>query len=150
MGALIAANFIASTTVGGMSLLAIWIGAVFSSVNDGLSSELDWAFILGLLAAVIGFVVSFPFYLVGLIVVGIPTWWVLHKVGRASEGVFMTTGVLASILVGGVVFRLFAPGSEVVAPLLAVPGVMVGQALWRYGYKPIKPPPAPPSAEQKP
>ena len=79
MGALIVANFIAAAAVGGMSLLATWIVAIASPGDAGLSSAIGWAFTWGLIAAGVGFVVSFPFYLVGLTFVGIPTWWALHK-----------------------------------------------------------------------
>ena len=145
MGALIVANFIAAAAVGGMSLLAIWIVAIVSPGDAGLSSAIGGAFILGLIAAGVGFVVSFPFYLVGLIFVGIPTWWALHKTGKASAAAFQIAAALQSVLAGVIAFRLLAPGTELVAPLLVIPGTLAGRMLWRYGYKPVTPPPAPPS-----
>lgn len=145
MGALIVANFIAAAAIGGMSLLAIWIVAIVSPGDAGLSSAIGGAFILGLIAAGAGFVVSFPFYLVGLIFVGIPTWWVLHKAGKPSATAFQIVGALQSVLAGAIAFRLFAPGAELVAALLAIPGALAGRMLWRHGYKPVRPPPASPS-----
>lgn len=145
LGALIVATFIAAAAVGGMSLIGIWGMGVVSPGDAGLSSAIGLGFILGLIAACYGFAISFPFYLVGLIVVGIPTWWVLHKTGRASARAFMIAGALQSVVASVIVFHIFVPGAELAAVLLAIPGGLAGWMLWLQGYKPIKPPPAPPS-----
>lgn len=145
LGALIIANVLAASTIAGMSATGMWIGIIVSPGEAGLGNAIGWGLLFGLLAALYGFIIAFPVYLVGLIVVGIPTWWILHKSGRVSAGAFSITAAIESVLAGVIVFRLLAPGAELAAPLLAIPGGLAGWIIWRRGYKAVTPPPAPPS-----
>jgi hypothetical protein len=145
LGALIIANVLAASTVAGMSAIGMWIGIIVSPGEAGLGNAIGWGLLFGLLAALYGFIISFPVYLVGLIVVGIPTWWILHNSGRVSAGAFSITAAIESVLAGAIVFRLLAPGAELAAPLLAIPGGLAGWIIWRRSYKAVTPPPAPPS-----
>lgn len=145
MAALIIANFVAAAAVGVVTLMAFAGFAIVSPGEAGVVAAIGGLMTYGLLFAVFAAAISFPFYLVGLIVVGIPTWWALHQAGSIRLGSFATAGVIESVLAGALVFRIFAPGSEIYAPLLAIPGSLAGWAVWNYGYSPITPPPARPS-----
>ncbi len=144
LGALIAANFIATLGVGVLTLLGVWIGAIVSPGGGGVSSAIGWGLLFGLMAALYSAVIAFPFFLAGLIVIGIPTWWMLHQAGVCERRPFIVIAAFESIIGGALVLRILAPGTEVFAPLLAVPGGLAGWAIWKYGYNTIKPPPAPP------
>lgn len=143
--ALITANCLAALAVAGLTLAGFWIGAVLSPGDGGVSAAIGWGFMFGLIAALYGFAISFAFFLAGLIAVGIPTWCALHRAGLRQRDPFILVAAVESVIAGAVVFQMFAPGSEVIAPLLAIPGGLAGWAIWKYGYAPIKPPPAPPS-----
>jgi len=143
--ALIAANLIAAAAVGVLTLVVIMGGVILSPRDAGMTEAIGGGLLLGSLGAVYAFAISLPFYLVGLIVLGIPTWWMLHQTGSIRPGPFVTIAALESALAGILVFRIFAPGSEIVAPLLAIPGGLAGWAIWRYGYSPLRPQPALPS-----
>lgn len=143
--ALITANCLAALAVAGLTLAGLWISAVISSGEGGASAAIGWGLVLGLFAALYSFAIAFPVYSIGLLVVGIPTWWVLHRTGLRGGRVFVLVAAIESAVAGALVFRLFAPGSEVAAPLLAIPGGLAGWAIWKYGYAAIKPPPARPS-----
>ncbi|ALJ07695.1 MULTISPECIES: hypothetical protein [Brevundimonas] len=145
LGTLIIANVLAASTTAGMSAIGMWISIIVSPGETGLGNALGGGLLFGLLAALYGFIISFPVYLVGLIVVGIPTWWILHNSGRTSVGAFSITAAIESVIAGAIVFRLLAPGTELAAPLLAIPGGLAGWIIWRRSYRPLTPPPAPPS-----
>lgn len=129
--------------------ILIWAGLLISALvapgDGGVSSVVGLAAVVGMIAGLYGFAISFPVFFVGLIVIGIPTWWVLHRNGLKGRGTFIAIGALESVVFGALVFQLVAPGSGVWALLLAIPGGLAGWAIRTYGYVPIKPPPAPPS-----
>lgn len=143
--ALITANCVAALAVAVLTLAIFLVGAFVSPGDGGVSSVIGFAVILGLFAALYSFAISFPVFLVGLIVVGIPTWWMLHRTGLRGVRSFAVVAAIESVIAGTLFFRAFVPGSEVIAPLLAIPGGLAGWAIWTYGYAPIKPPPARPS-----
>lgn len=145
MTALITANCIAALGVGGLTWAGAWISAIVSPGDGGVSSAIGWGLIFGLIAALYGFAISFPVFLVGLIVVGIPTWWILHQKGLRRRNPFMVTAAIESVIAGVLVLPILSPELVVLAPLLAIPGGLAGWAIWKYGYRPIKLPPVPPS-----
>ena len=143
--ALIAANCIAALAVAFLTLGGFLIVAFVSPGDGGVSSVIGFALILGLVPALYSFAISFAVFLVGLIVVGIPTWWLLHRTGPRGRASFIIVAAIESVIAGAFFFRAFVPASEIVAPLLAIPGGLAGWAIWRYGYSSLKPPPARPS-----
>ncbi len=145
LGALVTANCVAALGVAVLTLAGFWVGVLISAGTGGGSSAIGLGLLIGLFAALYSFVISFPFFMVGLILVGIPTWWALHRAGVRTRGSFVVVAAIESAIAGALVFRVFLPGSEIVAPLLAIPGGLAGWAIWTYGYTPIKPPPARPS-----
>ena len=145
VGALITANCVAALAVAALTLAGILIVTVASPGDGGVSSVIAFAMFLGLFAALYSFAISFPVFLAGLIVVGVPTWWLLHRAGLRTRGAFVVVAATESVIAGALFFRVFAPGSEVVALLLAIPGGLAGWAIRTYGYAPIRPPPARPS-----
>lgn len=150
LGALVTANCIATLSVSGLTLAGFWIAAIVSPGDGGVSSAIGWGFIFGLTAAFYAFAISLPFFLAGLTLVGIPTWWILHRIGRRERASFVVVAAVEAVIAGAVVFRLFAPGSEIVAPLLSISGGLAGWAIWTYGYARLKPPPARPSGQRWP
>lgn len=145
IGALFTANCIAALSVAVLTLTGFWISAIISPGDGGMSAAIGWGLMFGLIAAVYSFVIAFAFFLVGLITVGIPTWWALHQADRRRRRTFIVVAAIESVIAGAIIFRLFVPGSEIFAPLLALPGGLAGWAIWTYGYVPIRPPPAPPA-----
>lgn len=141
MGALVTANFVAALGVSGLTFVGFWAGAIFSPGDGGVFSAIGWGFLFGLIAAIYSFAISFPFFLGGLIMAGIPTWWILHRAGVRRRGPFIVIAALESIIGGALVFRLLAPGSEAIALLLAIPGGLAGWAICKYGYVSLTPPP---------
>ncbi|GEM_PF-5856086 len=142
LGALIAANFIAAVTVGGGSALLVVADSVLAphATDNGVAALVGLAAFVAVMAFIIGAIAAFPAYLVGLIAVGIPTWWVLHRLGWASTPVFVCVAAAESMAGGAVAALVIAPEALVFAPLLAVPGAVVGLVLWRLGYESIRPP----------
>ena len=145
IGALLAASCIAALGVAVLTLVVLWIGTIISPGDGGTVAAIAPWLIFSLIAAVYSFMISFVVFLVGLITVGIPTWWALHRADLRHRGTFVVVAAIESVIAGVIVFRLFVPGSEIVAPLLAMPGGLAGWAIWTYGYAQIKPPPAPPA-----
>jgi hypothetical protein len=148
--ALIAASLVAAGITGlcaGMGVAAYVVVVTPVGLNDivGLMAS---AVFFGILAMLLGAATAFPFYLIGLFVIGTPTWAILHRLRWINEPIFICVAAFESVIGGLVAAPLIAPEAWVLAPLLALPGAVAGRVLWRSGYDPLRPPlpsPAPPS-----
>ncbi|WP_428151026.1 hypothetical protein [Brevundimonas sp.] len=145
MWALIAANFAAAAATGALVFLLVVVVFAASPGDAGVVVVLGGVILLGVLRAFAGFLISFPVYLVGLIVVGIPTWWCLDRAGWANAGAFVGVAALESVIAGMLVLPEISPDATIFALALAIPGGLAGWTIWRNGYSRIKPPPARPS-----
>lgn len=141
--ALIIANFVAAAVVGLEAMLGVAAYGVFApdAASNGLSLLIGSAISLGLLAAAMGFIIALPAYLAGLIFVGIPTWWALHRARREGALIFMTVAALESVVGGAFFALLVAPEALPLTPLLALPGGSAGWAIWLSGYERVRPRP---------
>ncbi len=141
--ALIIANFVAAAVVGLEAMLGVAAYGVFVSnaASNGLSLLIGSAISLGLLAAAMSFIIALPAYLAGLIVVGIPTWWALHRARRERALIFMAVAALESVVGGAFVALLVAPEALPLTPLIALPGWIAGWAIWLSGYERVRPRP---------
>ena len=153
LSALIVANFAAAAALG---LTAIMIAAIYivitpADLSNGAAAIVGGAVFVGVAAAIAGTVIGFVFFLVGLITVGIPTWWVLHRIGSTSGFAFAAVGAVESVLGGTLVRPLLLPLYPfAIVLVLVLPGAVAGWVIWRLGYDqtltpPQPPPPAPPS-----
>lgn len=142
--ALIIAAWLASLAVAAISFLGLWLAVIFQYGHGGRASAFFGGIPIGMLGAISGFAISFPLFLFGIGVVGIPTWWGLHVARRTSATALATVAALETVGAGGIVFRFLMPDLVIVAPLLAIPGGLAGWAIWRYGYYPVTPPPVRP------
>ncbi len=142
LGALIAANFIAAVTVGGGSALLLVADSVLTphALDNGVTALIGSAVFVAVMAFIIGTIAAFPAYLVGLTVVGIPTWWMLHRLGWASMPMFVCVAATESVAGAALAAFVIAPEALVFTPFLAVPGAVTGLVLWRLGYEPVRPP----------
>ena len=152
MSALILANFVAasSTGIAAMVFIAVYVALTPPGLSNGVAAMVGGAIFLGLLAAIAASIIAFPFFLAGLILVGIPTWWVLHRMGWTNRVAFIVVAASESILGGVAVAPLLVPiEAFATVLLLALPGGLAGWVIWRRGYerapRPLPPPPAPPS-----
>ena len=150
VGALLMAAGLAALCVSGLTQAVVMIGVVADAGSEGLATALGGGLLFGLLAAAYALLVSFVVYSLGLVLVGIPAWWLLHRTGHASQKGFVGIGAVLSVTAGIILFRLVTPGSEVLAPLLAIPGGLAGWALWNWGYSHPRLRPVPPSAAPTP
>lgn len=141
--ALIIANFVAATVVSLEAMLGVAAYGVFApnAASNGLSLLIGSAISLGLLAAATGFIIALPAYLAGLIVVGIPTWWALHRTRREGPLIFIAVAALESVAGGAFVALLVAPEALPLTPLLALPGGVAGWTIRLSGYERITPRP---------
>lgn len=152
LSALIVANFAAAASVGfaAMVIVAVYVMVTPPGLSNGIAAMIGSAVFLGMLAAIVGAITGFVCYLAGLIVVGIPTWWALHRVGWTSRFAFVAAGAIESVLGGVFAAPLLLPSDPLAFVLiLAAPGGVAGWVIWRLGYDrtltPPRPSPAPPS-----
>lgn len=134
--AVLTANLAAAATVGLTSALL----TIASILSSGISAPTEAGIVIftavffGLLAAIAGGIASFSVYFAGLIVVGVPTWTLLHRLGWTNPRMFVVVGAIESVVAGVFIALLMAPDMVVLAPLLALPGGVAGWALRRWGY----------------
>jgi hypothetical protein len=153
MSALIVANFAAAVSMGfaAMVIVAAYVMLTPSDLPSGAAAMIGGAVFLGLFAAIAATIMAFIFFLAGLIAIGIPTWWVLHRTGLTSGIAFAAVGAIESVLGAALVKPLLMPLDPFVLVLvLALPGSVAGWVIWQLGYDqtptPLPPPPpAPPS-----
>jgi hypothetical protein len=116
-GLLVAAVTVVVTTVTGLGALAFWI-------------------------ALISLVVATPIWFVGILVLGGPVWWILHRLGLPSRAVCSAAGAALVLLVAGGLLMLSNAPPEVrawpgflviIAPLSAI-GAIVGWTMVRSAY----------------
>jgi hypothetical protein len=97
---------------------------------------------LGLWAGFISLALAPPIWFVGILVVGGPVWWVLHRLGLRSRAVCSAAGAtLVLLVVGGLLILSGAPPEVrawpgflvIIAPLGAI-GAIVGWTMARSAY----------------
>lgn len=84
-----------------------------------------------------------PIWFAGILVVGGPVWWVLHRLGLRSRAVSSAAGATLVLLMVGGVFTLTDAAPEggegfgvllIIAPLVAI-GAVVGWTVARSAYR---------------
>src|SRR4051812_32073829 len=85
--------------------LAVAVGALTGGISITLFGLIGTAFVYGLEAAygswrvnVFVFVAALTVWAIGLVIVGLPLWWVLHRSGYRAWYVAAAAGVVATCL----------------------------------------------------
>lgn len=136
--ALIAANFAAATSTGlmAMGIAAIYVLTTPPGLSNGVAPLVGAAVGFGLIAAIIATVASFVCFLAGLTAIGIPTWWLLHRMGWTSRRAFISVAALESVI--GVALIALQPlmlETFAFIPIISLPGGLAGWVIWRLGYE---------------
>lgn len=135
----IALCLVAAALVGGAATSVLFTGLMWLLDTPGMSIGGR-----GLVVLVIAFAVATPLCLLGLLVPGLPVWLVLRGLGQDSLAVCVISGGLASLLFG-VAWLLISGGTGladlggpglILAPVLAVPGLLCGWIMRRFAYRP--------------
>ena len=80
-------------------------------------------------------VIAYIVWLIGLVALGAPGWFLLHRIGQRSLGVAIAYGFLLTLAVGATFTGGFTALALMYATPLAAVGAMVGAAVWFFGYR---------------
>jgi len=91
-----------------------------------------------------------PTFLLGLVVIGGPCWWLLHRIHCTSAIAAAAACAFGSTAVGAIALGIFGLPPEAIgaAVLLAIPGAAAGWVVQAVAYdrsRPPRPRPVPPS-----
>jgi hypothetical protein len=146
---------VGAVTGSGLFLLGT-ILAVFAAGRRSAPDSIPWQDTIGLLLLLFG--ITLFYFALGLVLVGAPAWWLLHRLGRRTlldaviAGAALSSSTYLSLVLLGVVPLIFGPGPQyfaasvigtvVVLMLLvnaiwvAVSGALAGFVIWGIAYRP--------------
>lgn len=136
LGSIIGAGSLSATTGAGLTAL-LFVITVLTSPQSGGFGIVFPAFLLAL-------VIAWPLWLTGLVVLGLPCWWLLHRSGVRSPKAGAAVGTGLTFAVAGVYVLLASfptpsrlsdsIGAWLFAAALAVIGAVAGWVLTSVAY----------------
>ena len=139
----IAMAFLGGPIVGGL-LVGFWL--VARNLDPG---DLDTGgFVLAVFAAFGAATVASIAFGAGIVVLGSPVWWLLHRLGQTSAWTATLAGGVVTFCGSGILIACGMGSPDLDWLALILDGAIVGWLIQRIAYRPIRrptPPPARPS-----
>ncbi len=138
-------GLLAAAAAGGLATAAaVVLAMLIPAFSNGVPSPAD--LVTGAMMAIVMVLILSIYtaivFAVGLLVVGLPAWAALYRLGfRSRSAAALAGGVLAAVTASALVMAMGGPGSGVVSfgLLMLLPGVAAGWTLHRVAYGRTRP-----------